>query len=87
MKINKANSTIDDFENITKNYNDEPFRLLEPNSNSDGYFTYSSSNTAVASILEDIVTIRGTGTTVITAVQEETHIFKEGTISCILTVL
>jgi uncharacterized protein YjdB len=73
---------------MTKTYGvDISFNLLGPNSNSNGAFTYTSSDEDVASIVGDVITIKKTGTTEITAIQAETHVYKEAIISCVLTVI
>jgi hypothetical protein len=88
LKINKASPTIRNFNNMTKTYGvDISFNLLGPNSNSNGAFTYTSSDEDVASIVGDVITIKKTGTTEITAIQAETHVYKEAIISCVLTVI
>jgi len=88
LKINKASPTIRNFNNMTKTYGvDISFNLLGPNSNSNGAFTYTSSDEDVASIVGDVITIKKTGTTEITAKQAETHVYKEAIISCVLTVI
>ena len=46
---------------------DAPFLLTAPTTNSDGAFTYSSSNLAVATVSGSTVTIVGAGSTTITA--------------------
>ena len=54
-----------------KNFGDASFNLTAPTSNSGGAFSYTSSNTAVATVTSDggVVTIVGAGSTTITATQ------------------
>jgi len=54
---------------IQKVYGAEPFFLSNPVSTGSGAFTFTSSNTAVATIENNLVTIVGSGTTIITALQ------------------
>ncbi len=54
------------------------FALTAPTSNSTGAFTYTSSNTNVATISGSTVTIRGAGTSVITATQAAAGTFGSG---------
>ena len=54
------------------------FNLVAPTSNSTGAFTYTSSNTNVATIIGSTVTIRGAGTSVITATQAAAGSFGSG---------
>ncbi|MFM7019787.1 MAG: putative Ig domain-containing protein [Aquirufa sp.] len=62
------------------------FALPVPTSNSDGAYTYTSSNPAVATISSNIVTIVGDGISMITASQASTSIYRAGIVSFPLTV-
>lgn len=73
------------FSNISKTYGDDPFSVAAT-SNSDGTKSYSISNTAVATITNNIVTIVGVGTTTISITQAPGEGFNGGTASAILTV-
>jgi len=87
LTINKANPTIRDFNDITKPYEvGMSFNLLGPNSNSNGAFTYTSSDEDVASVVGDVITIKTPGITKITAIQDATAIYKGSTISCDLII-
>jgi hypothetical protein len=86
LKINKIKPIISNFENRTKKYGDAIFDLSNPDSNSDGEFTYKSSNKAIADISGNSVIIKGAGSTTITATQAESDNYSEGTITCILTI-
>jgi len=63
-----------------------PFTITAPTSNSSGAFSYTSSNTSVATISGNTVTITGGGTTVITATQAAAGSFAQGTITTNFTV-
>jgi len=63
-----------------------PFTLTAPTSNSAGAFTYTSSNTSVATISGDTVTIVGAGTSTITATQAADGSYGSGTITATLSV-
>ncbi len=63
-----------------------PFTLTAPTSNSVGAFTYTSSNTNVATISGDTVTVVGAGTSTITATQAADGSYGSGTITAILSV-
>jgi hypothetical protein len=63
-----------------------PFAIEVPISNSDGNIYYTSSNHDVATIDGDIITIHGTGDSIIEANQEETNDFYSGSISSTLQV-
>lgn len=82
-----ANSrpTISNFDDMVKSFGDEPFDL-NPVSDSDGAFSYTSSNPLVASISGNTVTILKAGLVTITGVQEETAEYLQETVSFVLTV-
>ena len=65
---------------------DAAFTLTAPTSNSNGAFTYTSSNTSVATIVDNVVTIVGVGTTTITAHQAADGAYDAGSVSDNMTV-
>jgi hypothetical protein len=74
------------FTNMVKTYGDAPFLLVQPNSSSNAPFTYSSSDTRVATINGNIVTIIGKGTATITATQPPSGSYIGGNVTAMLTV-
>ena len=86
LTVNKATPTITNFSAITKTFGNAAFSLVTPTSNSTGAFTYSSSNTAVATIAGSTVTIVGGGTAIITASQATTANYLAGTTTATMTV-
>lgn len=70
-----------------KKFGDAPFQIVPPTSTSDAPFTYTSSNSGVATIEGDIITIKGVGETLITAHQAETTEYLEGQTSTTFTVI
>lgn len=88
--IYKSNSmldpTITSFSNITMNVSDPVF-TLSPTSNSTGAFTFTSSNTAVASISENSVTINGEGVSIITVNQAAADNYESGSMTLTLTII
>jgi len=86
LTVNKATPTITNFSEITKIFGNADFSLVAPTSNSDGSFTYTSSNTAVATIAGSTVTIVGAGTSTITASQATTTNHFAGTTTATITV-
>ena len=78
--------TLSYFSNITKTFGDIQFQISAPTTNSNGAFTYTSANTAVATISGSTVTIRSAGTSLITASQAATETYTSGTITATLTV-
>jgi alpha-tubulin suppressor-like RCC1 family protein len=81
FQVSKATPSIDSFSIPTKTYGDSSFTITPPTSNSDGSFTYTTSNTSVATISGNTITIVGVGTTTITATQGETTNYTSGTIT------
>ena len=73
--------TITNFSIATKTYGDAPFTITQPSSNSSGSFSYTSSNTLVATISENTITIVGAGSSTITATQAATTDYTSGTIT------
>ena len=69
LTVGVAIPTLGAFADLSATFGDAPITLTAPSSNSAGAFTYSSSNTAVATISGNVVSIVGTGTTMITASQ------------------
>ena len=79
---------ITNFPSITKtNIIDVSFALIDPSSNSSAAFTYSSSNTNVATIAGNVVTILTPGTTTITASQAVNATYDAGSATTTLTVV
>lgn len=73
--------TITNFSVPAKNIDDDAFTITPPTSNSPGSFTYSSSNDSVATIVGNVITIEGGGTSIITATQAAAGGFGPGTIT------
>ena len=69
-----------------KKNGDASFPIQPPTSLSTGLFSYVSSNGLVASILGNIITIIGPGTTIITATQAAAGIYASETITATFTV-
>ncbi|NBP16651.1 hypothetical protein EBU95_20060, partial [bacterium] len=72
--------TLNNFIIDSRNFRDLPFGLTRPTSDSPGVFSYTSSNTNVATVQGNIVTIVGGGTTYITAIQEEVAIYESNVV-------
>ncbi|GGB19973.1 MULTISPECIES: fibrobacter succinogenes major paralogous domain-containing protein [Mucilaginibacter] len=69
-----------------KKVGDPTFIITNPTSNSTGLFTYKSSNTAVAYVTGNMVTIKAAGTTIITAIQRATATYSADSTKATLTV-
>jgi hypothetical protein len=74
------------FPALTKTMGDSAFTITPPTSDSPGSFSYTSSNTAVATISGNTVTIVSAGTSTLTATQAATGKWGSGSISALLTV-
>lgn len=80
LTVNKASPLLSIFEYITKTYGDPPFNIITPTSLSSGAFTYSSSNSSRAIVVDDVITIVKAGFVAIIVTQEETdNYFSETT--------
>ena len=73
------------FANLSKTFGNAPF-TLSPTSDSPGAFTFTSSNTSVATISGSIVTIVANGTSTITATQASSGNYSSATATATLTV-
>jgi len=73
-QISIVSTTITNFSFPTKTYGDASFSFIDPSSNSTGVFTYTSSNTSIATVSGNTITIVGAGTATITANQDTTYI-------------
>ena len=81
FKVNKAIPAITNFSVPSKVYGDAPFNIVDPSSNSTGAFRYTSSDTSVVDISGNTVTILKVGTSNITATQEASGNYTEGSAS------
>jgi gliding motility-associated-like protein len=79
-------ATLKDFADIEQTYNADAFNLTSPKSNSEGAFSYTSSNPDVATISGTTVTIIGVGTSQITATQAAQGFYLETGTTLTLTV-
>jgi photosystem II stability/assembly factor-like uncharacterized protein len=64
-----------------KLYRSSPFQITDPTSDSNGSFTYSSSNTNIATISGDTIYIHNIGSTTITATQDACGNYIEGSVT------
>lgn len=86
VTVSKIAPTIVALISITKNSTDPPFTLSDPMSNSDGAFTFTSTNTSVAIISGRTVTLAAPGTATIISTQAATTDYKSGSGTTSLTV-
>jgi hypothetical protein len=73
-QISIVNQTITNFSVPTKTYGDASFSIIDPSSNTNSVFSYTSSNTLIATVSGNTITIVSPGTTTITAVQDSNYI-------------
>ena len=78
--------TITNFNNITKTFFDASYTIAAPTSNSSGAFTYTSNNSAVATVSGTTVTLLGARTATITAAQAGDATYYSSSITSTLTV-
>jgi BspA type Leucine rich repeat region (6 copies)/Domain of unknown function (DUF4347)/Bacterial Ig-like domain (group 2) len=86
LKINTIIPTIRNFNIPVKTFGDAPFAIVDPSSDSSGNFTYTSSNTSVATINGKTITITGIGRTTITVTQSSTENYAGASANAILYV-
>jgi hypothetical protein len=86
LTVTKKAPTINTWTIPPKTVGDASFTLTPPTSDSSGAFRYTSSDTSVASISGNTVTILKIGTTTITAIQEETTNYSSGSIDASLNI-
>ena len=87
LTVNKRTPVLSGFSAITKTTDDVSFTLSAPTSSGgSGAITYTSSNSAVATISGNTVTIVGVGTTTITATQAADNNYNSTSITLNLTV-
>ncbi|MCI4442137.1 MAG: hypothetical protein JHC39_01420, partial [Lentimicrobium sp.] len=70
----------------TATVGDAPFDIVDPTSDSPGTFSYTSSNTAVATITGNTVYVVGPGNTTITCTQAAAGTFIAGQVTAVLVV-
>ena len=80
FNIAKANPILTNFIITRKTHGDARFNINDPSSNSPGAFTYTSSNSSVATISGKTITIIEAGSSTITATQDSTENYNSGTI-------
>ena len=73
-QISIVTPTITNFSFPTKTYGDASFSFIDPSSNSTGVFSYTSSDTSIATVSGNTITIVGAGTTTMTANQDTIYI-------------
>ena len=85
ITVTKADATIIDFTDITKTFGDDDFTLIGTSS-STGAISYTVSDTTVATVSGNTITIVGAGTTSITLTQASDANYNSATATITLTV-
>jgi gliding motility-associated-like protein len=85
--VAKANPTITILPNITRGYGSAAVTLVAPSSNSNGAFTYTISDAAVATISGATLTAVGIGTATLTTTQAESANYNAGSVTRTVTVV
>jgi uncharacterized protein YjbI with pentapeptide repeats len=88
LTVNRATPNIGTLTVPAKNFRDASFTLTRPTSDSSGAFSYTSSNTSVATVSSSTgtVTILKAGSTTITAAQDICGNYTTGSVSAALVV-
>ncbi|MBL8324236.1 MAG: Ig-like domain-containing protein [Rubrivivax sp.] len=86
LAVGSTVPTLGGFPAIGKTFGDAAFTISPPSSNSAGSFSYASSNTAVATVSGNTVTLVGAGTTTLTATQAASGGYSAASIAATLTV-
>jgi gliding motility-associated-like protein len=82
LTVNKVTPVLSNFAVITKTTDDAPFTLQAPiSSGGTGAITYVSSNTTIATVLGNVVTIKGSGIATIIATKAADANYNAQTIS------
>ena len=83
----RNNPTLSNFNSQSKYFHDRSYTLIPPTSDSPGTFSYTSSNTAVATITGRTITFVSPGTTTITATQATGGGYQSASIDATLTII
>lgn len=86
VAIAAATPTLQWMQAMSKVYGEAAFDLVDPRSNSQGAFSFSSSNPAVATVNGRTVTLVGAGTTTLVATQQAHGSYTAATVEVELTV-
>ena len=87
LNVDRAAPTIGTLTAPPKNFRDASFTLSAPTSDSSGAFTYTSSNTAVATVTSGgLVTVVGAGSATITATLAASGNYTSGSVTAALVV-
>jgi hypothetical protein len=88
LTVNKADPGIGNFNNIDKTYGDSNFQIIEPSKNNlnNSNFIYSSSDSNIASISGNTISIKKAGSVVINASLPSDNNFNASVVSATLNI-
>lgn len=85
--VNQITTTLTNYGDISLNTLDSPYTITAPTSPSNGAFTYTSSNTSVATVSGAIFTLVGAGTTTVTISQAISLPYLDASATIVMTVV
>ena len=86
LYVQPGTPTLGTFSNVSISLGQNTFRITPPTSNSTGAWSYVSSNTNLATVVGDVVTVKDAGTVTITGTQAATAQWKSATKSMTVTI-
>ena len=86
LYVQPGTPTLGTFSNVSISLGQNTFRITPPTSNSTGAWSYVSSNTNLATVAGDVVTVKDAGTVTITGTQAATAQWKSATKSMTVTI-
>ncbi len=86
LYVQPGTPTLGTFSNVSISLGQNTFKITPPTSNSTGAWSYVSSNTNLATVAGDVVTVKDAGTVTITGTQAATAQWKSATKSMTVTI-
>jgi len=86
LYVQPGTPTLGTFSNVSISLGQNTFKITPPTSNSTGAWSYVSSNTNLATVAGDLVTVKDAGTVTITGTQAATAQWKSATKSMTVTI-
>ena len=86
LYVQPGTPTLGTFSNVSISLGQNTFKITPPTSNSTGAWSYVSSNTNLATVVGDVVTVKDAGTVTITGTQAATAQWKSATKSMTVTI-
>jgi hypothetical protein len=86
LYVQPGTPTLGTFSNVSISLGQNTFKITPPTSNSTGIWSYASSNTNLATVAGDLVTVKDAGTVTITGTQAATAQWKTATAFMTVTI-